>query len=334
MAIEHNVSRAYGALLGVAIGDALGMPVEMWSRKHIKDRFSWIDSFLPGPDDNSISAGFVPYETTDDTYMTMLVAKNLCDNHGSYSIQRFVDEVLQWDREAAKTKTVIGPSTRSALEKIQKGMTPVEAGKNGITNGAAMKIIPAGLVSSLESGQSLVSLVHEICKPTHNTDCAVGGACAITAFVAGCLAGKYDLPQLLDIACSYASIGERVGYETIGPSVAKRIHYALEITEGEHNDDTFLDCLYYRVGTGLPIIQTVPAAFAIVKHAGGDLLTAAKLAANVGGDTDTIGAIACGMCGAYQGADAIPLDIKESIEKQNPFSFLSIAEQLIEIRFL
>ena len=249
MAIEHNVSRAYGALLGVAIGDALGMPVEMWSRNHIKDRFSRIDSFLPGPEDNPISAGFVPYETTDDTYMTMLVAKNLCDNHGSYSIQRFVDEVLQWDREVAKTLTVIGPSTRAALEKIKKGMSPEEAGRNGVTNGAAMKIVPAGLVSSLESGQSLVSLVQEICKPTPNTNCAIGGACAVTAFVAGCFAEKYDLPRLLDIACSYVAIGQHIGYETIGPSVAKRIQYALEITEGEHNDNRFLDCIYYRVVT-------------------------------------------------------------------------------------
>ncbi len=325
-------SKAYGALLGIAVGDAMGMPVEMQSRAYIKKKFSLIDTFLPGDDVNPICKGFVPCETTDDTYMSMLVAENLCDTKGVYSVNRFVEDVLKWDAEEGKNRTVIGPSTRAALEQIQRGIPPEEAGKNGVTNGAAMKIIPAGIICSLSDKRALVRLVYEICKPTHNTTVANAGACSIAAVIAGCFDGINNLSSLIETACECAVLGESQGYETVGPSVVERIRWAINETAGLIDDEHFLDVLYYRIGTGLPIMQTVPAAFAIFNYAQGDVMRAAGLAANVGGDTDTIGAIACGMCGAWYGDSGIPQKVKSQIENTNHFDFFNIAKRLLGVR--
>lgn len=44
-----KAERILGALYGQALGDAMGMPSELWPRTRVKAHFGWIDSFLPGP---------------------------------------------------------------------------------------------------------------------------------------------------------------------------------------------------------------------------------------------------------------------------------------------
>ena len=54
--------------------------------------------------------------------------------------------------------------------------------------------------------------------------------------------------------------------------------------------------------------ESIPAAFAVVEIAAGDPWRAAVIGANLGGDTDTIGAIAAGMAGACAGYSRLPQD--------------------------
>ena len=56
--------------------------------------------------------------------------------------------------------------------------------------------------------------------------------------------------------------------------------------------------LYHTLGAGMDTIESVPAALALVECAQGDPRHCAVLAANLGGDTDTIGAMATAVCGA------------------------------------
>ena len=60
------------------------------------------------------------------------------------------------------------------------------------------------------------------------------------------------------------------------------------------------------VGTGVASQELVPAAFAVLEVAAGDPWQAAVISANLGGDTDTIGAIAAGMAGACAGFSRLP----------------------------
>ena len=80
--MHSEYDRILGTLVGCAIGDAMGMPGEMWSRSRIQKTFGRICDFLPGHPDHEISAGFKPGETTDDTIVTVLVAKALIRSGG------------------------------------------------------------------------------------------------------------------------------------------------------------------------------------------------------------------------------------------------------------
>ena len=48
-----KAERILGALYGQALGDAMGMPSELWPRSRVKAHFGWIDQFLPGPAENN-----------------------------------------------------------------------------------------------------------------------------------------------------------------------------------------------------------------------------------------------------------------------------------------
>lgn len=64
-----KTERILGALYGQALGDAMGMPSELWPRSRVKAHFGWINRFLPGPKENNAACYFNRAEFTDDTSM-------------------------------------------------------------------------------------------------------------------------------------------------------------------------------------------------------------------------------------------------------------------------
>ncbi len=66
-----KAERILGALYGQALGDAMGMPSELWPRTRVKAHFGWIDRFLPGPKENNAACYFNRAEFTDDTAMAL-----------------------------------------------------------------------------------------------------------------------------------------------------------------------------------------------------------------------------------------------------------------------
>ncbi len=90
--------------------------------------------------------------------------------------------------------------------------------------------------------------------------------------------------------------------------------------------------MYELVGTTVAITETVPVALALVLLAQGDPPTkTALLAANLGGDCDTVGAIACSIAGAYAGIDAFPSDLIQKIEEVNKLGLKDIALALSKV---
>jgi ADP-ribosylglycohydrolase len=74
--------RILGALYGQALGDAMGMPSELWPRKRVKAHFGWIDRFLPGPAENNAACYFRQAEFTDDTSMALCLPMRLSSATG------------------------------------------------------------------------------------------------------------------------------------------------------------------------------------------------------------------------------------------------------------
>jgi ADP-ribosylglycohydrolase len=95
--------------------------------------------------------------------------------------------------------------------------------------------------------------------------------------------------------------------------------------------DIIIEDLYNIIGAGVQVSETVPTCLALFKLTEGDVIEAVQLATNLGGDCDTIAAIVGSMCGAYSGADKIPTDWTDLLEKVNHYDFEKYTNELFEI---
>lgn len=320
--------RIIGALIGTAYGDAMGMPSEGWSKRRIRIQLGEIRGFMPGPLDNIISKGLSPGEVTDDTMNTIFVARMLCENKGRVNSLDFINKIRKWAAESEKSTAVIGPSTAKAFDLLDRGIPMEETGRDGITNGAAMKILPLGLIREKESLDELLKEVHNLCMPTHNTSLAISGAGAVAAAAAAAVNGEKNLEEILDFAKQGADLGRSFGYDVSGPSVSKRIALGQHLVDRGGDTGRILDDIYDLIGTGLSSGESVPAALALVYLSKGEPAACARFCANIGGDTDTLGAMACGICGAMRGTGAFRKEDIRLLEEVNGLNFTQIGEQL------
>lgn len=332
MELHQVEGKIRGALAGVAMGDAMGMPAEMWARERIRRRFGTIEDFLPAPEENEITRGLAAYEVTDDTEISVLLAESIIAAHGAIDPRDMVERISAWAEADSKSTSVLGPSTKRAFAEIARGVSIDEAGRTGETNGASMRIIPVAAVCDAGDLPALVDKVRLACSPTHNTGVAIAAASAVAAAAAtGMGSPRADLELALANAVEAARLGEREGYEVFSPSVAKRLELALSIARG-HDRDRALADLAGLIGTGLPSHESVPTALALVLLAKGEPLACARMAANLGGDTDTMGAIAAGVCGALSGIDAFPPAIVSRLGEVNGIDFEGLAGGLARER--
>jgi ADP-ribosylglycohydrolase len=322
-----------GALAGVAYGDSMGMPSEFWTPQMIKKHFGKITAFLPAHDDNEISKGLKAGEVTDDTYMTIIFSEAIIEANGIPDPKILVNKILAWAEEnKLKVKYLFGPSTKKALESIAQGTPVEEAGKSGTTNGGAMRIVPAGIISDWHNLDVLTDNVRLMCLATHNTNHAIAAASAVAAAVSYAIYGDENLDTLIQTAKLASIKGMNLGCTSFGASIAHKIDLGIGIVKKEKNKDKMLKEIYEVIGTGLPANESVPAALALVYKAKGNPITCAQLTANIGGDTDTIGAMACAICGGFSGIDVFPRADLKLLSRKNQIDFARLAEGLIKCR--
>lgn len=331
---QCGINSIYGALMGVAVGDAMGMPVEMWTPEKIKSEFSEITTFLPGHKDNLISQGTKAGGVTDDTFVTFILAESIIEEGGQIIPEKIVEKMLIWSGEnKEKAMKIIGPSTKKAFELLAQGIPMTETGKFGVTNGGAMRMIPIGIISDWRNLDRLIENVRLACMATHNTSSAIGGAAAIAAAVSYGIDGDHQLENLLEIAKIAYEKGRKLGYETVDASISKRLDLGMEIVDKGNSEQEILKNLYDIIGAGVATSEAVPVALSLVYLAQGDPVKCAYLAANLGGDTDTIGAMSCGICGGFSGIQAFPLAYIQLINRENNFDFSKISQELWRYRF-
>jgi len=325
--------RAYGALLGLAIGDALGMPTQYTPRSQIEGRYGVLTGFEPGPPDNFISRGMPAGRVTDDTDQAVILGEMLVAGQGRVDPDRFARALLAWEQRMISigSQDLLGPSTRRALALVAEGTSPELTGRSGSTNGAAMRVAPVGVAVPAEPLGALVDAVFESAYVTHNTTVAIAGASAVAAAVSAGIAGA-SLGKALETAIAAAELGARRGFYFAGGDVAARCRWALELVRGKREDEA-LGLVYTLVGTGVATNEAVPAALAVCSVAPDDPWKVCLLAASLGGDCDTVGAMAGAIMGACHGASAFPQDAVATLEKANPdLKLEALAEALLALR--
>ena len=340
-------NRARGALYGLAIGDALGMPTQLLSRREIVERWgSFLTGFEPAPPGHPIAAGLPAGAITDDTEQAVLLGRLLVAGHGTIEPRELAQALVSWERDMAARGSLdlLGPSTKRAVAAVLAGVPPEEAGASGDTNGAAMRIAPVGIAVPLSlpepaphhpspgSDRSLSTLVDQVVAAsyvTHNTGLALAGAAAVAAAVSAGLAGA-GIAEATALAVRAARIGAERGHWVAGADVAARVEWAAGLVPGRDRAEA-AELIYTLVGTSLATQESVPAAFAVLAAVPDDPLQACLLAASLGGDCDTIAAMAGAIAGACHGLEAFPAHAIAVIDAHG-LDLAALADDLCALR--
>ena len=338
--MDPRFSRAYGALAGLALGDALGMPTQEMSPEQIRAVYGRITGLVDGDASQPYAPGMPAGSVTDDTEQALLVASLLIRGRGSSSGRvalnavEFAHALLAWEDSMIERGSLdlLGPSTKAALERVRAGEDPLTVGGAGTTNGAAMRVTPIGIAVSTEDPEAFAEAVWSSCRVTHATRQGFQSAALVAAAVSMGIdtvrTPSPDLRSLLWKAVTYVdSLPER-GAWTPDPDVVAATRRAMQLAVNPASSS--LECLVEQVGTSVASAHAIPMAFALLAR---DPSPQALLdAANIGGDTDTIGAIAGAILGAALGVQVLPADSLSMIEEVSHLGLSTAAGDLLELR--
>ena len=326
-------SRALGALYGLALGDALGMPTQSLPRAEIVARYgALVGGFHPGPDGHPLAAGLPAGSVTDDTEQAVLLARLVVAGGGEVDAAALARDLLAWEESmrARGSLDLLGPSTRQALAALAAGTDIAEAGRRGVTNGAAMRMAPVGIATSARDPRLLEDRVVAASRLTHNTGVALAGAAAVAAAVSAGIDGE-PLPAAIRRAVAAGASAAGRGHWAAGADVAARITWATGLVAGLPQNQV-IGTVYRLVGTSLATQESVPAAFAVAAAVPGDPWLACRLAASLGGDCDTIAAMTGAICGACHGVAAFPAGARSTVARVHDLGLEELAAGLLAVR--
>lgn len=338
--MDPRFSRAYGALAGLALGDALGMPTQEMSPEQIRAVYGRITGLVDGDASQPYAPGMPAGSVTDDTEQALLVASLLVRGRGSSSGRvaldagEFAHALLAWEDSMIERGSLdlLGPSTKAALERVRAGEDPLSVGGAGTTNGAAMRVTPIGIAMSTADPEAFADAIWSSCQVTHATRQCFQSAALVAAAVSMGIDAAHsttpDLRSLLWKAVTYVdSLPER-GAWTPDPDVVAATRRAMQLVANPASSS--LECLVEQVGTSVASAQAIPMAFALLAR---DPSPQALLdAANIGGDTDTIGAIAGAILGAALGFEVFVGRGLAQVELASHLDLPSVALELLELR--
>jgi ADP-ribosylglycohydrolase len=323
--------RALAAFHGLALGDALGMPTQSLSRAEILEDHGPITGFVDAGPRQRIAAGMPAGSITDDTEQAVLLAELLIDGNGTVDPSTLAERLLAWEQRMRERGSLdlLGPSTKAALIRLGEGLPADEAGRTGSTNGAAMRITPVGIAADASHLSSFVDSVARTSAPTHNTGLGIAAAAAVGAAVSAGVGGA-TLPEAVEVAVAAATEGGRRGYWVAGGSIAARLRWALPYLAAL-GADARDEALIEVIGTSVAAQESVVAALALAAT-GDDPWDTLCRAAGLGGDTDTIAAMAGAVLGATHGGHIWPATELATLARVNQLDLGPLVDKLLGLR--
>ena len=300
-----SLERYHGALIGLAVGDALGTALEFSTRD---SRPPITDMIGGGP------FGLRPGEWTDDTSMAMCLAESLIQCKGFNAVDQ-MRRYVRWWREGYWSSTGvcfdIGRTTATPLRYFEKTSDPFAGSTNAQSagNGSLMRLAPIALRYAAAPVAALRFAV-DSSRTTHGAVEAVD-ACR---YMAGLLIGALNGQDKRDILSAFfAPVGVNWTAEPLPETVAA-------IAGG-----SFISKSRNEIRASGYVLHTLEAALWAFHHSD-SFRDGALLAVNLGEDADTTGAVYGQLAGAYYGVNDIPLVWRETIVRAN--DILSLATTL------
>lgn len=289
------------ALYGVAVGDAMGAPLEFMSREEIRVKYGRQTEMIGGG-----RLGLKPGEFTDDTQMTLAVARGLTlDPHKPVpAIGRFF---MEWFDTGPKD---IGNTTRASLVNFRQAgdwrkaaeLTRQQLNSRVAGNGALMRTIPITLAYFREPDK-IETISRQVTAMTHPGPDTELASMFYNTYVYGLLQGK-DKKRIYAESVKDFQMRHRLLPED---DFMKLLLKAPDLDFNELKASAF-------------VLDTLTVALCVFLR-GKSFEEIVIEAVNLGDDSDTIGAVTGGLAGVYYGYDAIParwletLQGKEELEK-------------------
>lgn len=305
--------RFRGAILGTAVGDAIGAPFEG----------------RPGVDEASLAAwrrDDAPLRFTDDTAMTIGVAESLVARgtfDGADMAQRFV---AHHDAEPWRGYGGGPPQVFDAIRGGEPWYAPAAqlfGGQGSFGNGAAMRVAPVGLffcrdlvaVAGVARGTAAITHAHEL---------ALQGA-AVQAHAVGWFAIS-DPKRVPSMAGSLLDDLRRVAWA--GPY--QRALGTVATLEADRDEDAqrARERAVAGLGNGIAAVEAVPAALHAMLRNLWSFEDAVTYAVRLGGDTDTIAAMTGALAGAFLGYSTIPDPWVQRLEAHD--DLVALADDLFD----
>jgi len=285
-------NKVLGSLFGLCIGDAIGVPFESCSRNRLNRNPV---TAMVGYGVHNQPAG----TWSDDSSLTFCLADSLCQG---FDLDDIAGKFCKWLYEGYWTpygKTFgVGNTTRQAISRLTKGVNPEEAGgkseySNG--NGSLMRILPlAYYLENAEAGKKF-EIIHQVSSITHDHPRSQM-ACGIYIQLAINLL-KGDEPEL-----AYQSMKATiVDFYRKGPYCGEVNNFAriLQADISKLIEDEIKSSGY--------VVDTLEASLWCLLNNNSYAETVLN-AVNLGGDTDTTGAVTGGLAGIYYGYKNIAKD--------------------------
>jgi ADP-ribosyl-[dinitrogen reductase] hydrolase len=299
-----NKNSIRAALLGLAVGDALGVPVEFIGRgARQADPVTGLRGF--GTHHQP------PGTWSDDSSLTFCLAETLARPGGRTAMPDLADfgrRTINWLDNSYWTATGelfdVGNATRNAIQRLQQGVSPSQAGPrseldNG--NGALMRILPLVFHQSWQAENLDLNvtwtLTEAVASVTHGHPRSTLGCFLYLLVARGLVNGlspTMAYEQMQELANSWLQTGSI-------PAVVEDKHYQRVLT-GKLPESTEAE-----IKSSGYVVHTLEAAlWCLLTH---NTYAATVLAAvNLGDDTDTTGAVAGGLAGLAYGEASIPAE--------------------------
>lgn len=301
---DTGEDRLYGGLFGFCIGDILGVPVEFSSREERKT-----DSVQEMRAYGTYHQPFGAW--SDDTSLTLCLIDAI--NQG-YDLNKVADNFVRFYEKGDFTPQGqvfdIGNATRCAISRMEAGIEPVmcggsSEGDNG--NGSLMRVLPLAFYGSSLKNDSRVRLIEEVSSLTH----AHKRSMLACIFYVQC-ASRLFVGESKQAACRYAARFVEEHCKAAYENEFRHFQYILN-HDIQYFEETEIKSSGY-------VIDSLEAALWVFLKSGSYQETVLR-AVNLGGDTDTIAAIAGGLAGIYYGFREIPDRwIQNIIRKQDLYS--------------
>jgi ADP-ribosylglycohydrolase len=313
-----------GCFTGIATGDAIGKQTETLSRKDI---LRWYPHGIGGFEGtpNAIIPRFAGNskrewrigETTDDTERTLAVARAILRD-------RTVSHVSVGRELLACTKCV-HPGVKSLWEFHQAG-DPARTSRIHDGCGGAIRVAPVGVFFKSDCLDQLVSGAREASISTHGGSFAIAAAAATAAAVSAAIDGAPS-SRVLELAERAAVRAEHHWSSGAAPAFANAItaiHDRLASFPVLRAADVATHCFPNQPLTIVPLALGLATVMRSAEEA-------VLLAANVGGDSDSVASIAGAILGAMY-PDTVNPQWCDIVERVNGHSLAAVAHELAGLR--